>query len=167
MAKVTPPKVRISSTLRTYSDIINALDALEVQFGEYLSELAREYMKEYIQQEVYLNDALLSGGEYSGTYERTSQFLNAIEVKKNSKNQWAVGIDGRKISAISRPDGFHAHESFNGVSAAGAMSSFIEYGNNSSIYGYAGIHYIEKTQQYIENILPSAWAKFKQANGLK
>ena len=164
-----PPKVNISKTIKNLSELRSIINVIADKFGQYLSEIAKDYMQQYIEEEVYTNNVLASGTDGEDSYERTYEFLNSIVVRKVG-NQWKVGADGRKISATPRVPSsgkFGQHASFDNSSVAGQMSSFIEYGNNSPAYSYSGIRYIEKTQHSIDSIVDVEWNKFKSINGIK
>lgn len=99
-----PPKVNISKTIKNLSELRSIIYVIADKFGQYLSEIAKDYMQQYIEEEVYTNNVLASGADGEDSYERTYEFLNSIVVRKVG-NKWKVGADGRKISATPRVPG--------------------------------------------------------------
>lgn len=118
-----------------------------------------ETLKYYLKTNWYM-------GHQPQYYQRTYEVLNSItigKVNKKGKNQWDILIyfDSNKINSelsdFAIPDGFirlNHHMSVNGETMYGGASIgswvvyWMNYGQNSKIYGYVGTHFLEDTVKF-------------------
>lgn len=158
------PKLNINKRFKTLDEFSSINKAIGEGFGRYIAELGGAFMQEYITQRVYGEDAL--GG--ASSYERTYDLINAVTVTRSAGGQWKVGIDGRKIhvSPAKDPNEWGQHAGIHGEPVASQMASYLEMGNDSPLYSYGGIEYIEETERYLNSIVQSEWAKFRSVNNI-
>ena len=78
-----PPKVNISKTIKNLSELRSIINVIADKFGQYLSEIAKDYMQQYIEEEVYTNNVLASGTDGEDYYERTYEFGLAWKQEKS------------------------------------------------------------------------------------
>lgn len=160
----TPQKINISRKVKTIEDINMVTEIIANGFAEYMSEVAKEFMQDYINQKVYLEGSLGGPSDY---YERTYDLKNAVVARIDSNGQWYIRIDGRKLHVRQQPDGMWGqHIGVDGQPVAGTMQYFLEEGNNSPLYSYDGIEYIEATEKYLNEVYLDEWRRFRSANNL-
>lgn len=168
MARIEIPRIIQNKNITNLSELAIYTQSLTNAFSEYMAQLGMEFMRDYIIERVYMDNAL-SGGSSPTSYDRTGDFFNAITITQSSKGNWSVGIDGRKINVSPADEGtsdWGQHAGIHGEAVAGAMAEFIDQGNDSTIYSYQGIEYVKATEDYLNNIYKTEWQKFKSKNNI-
>lgn len=109
-------------------------------FSGQIRKIAIDSMQKVIRRQVY-------DMHNSGTYNRTGQFLNALEIKNfhigGGRGEFEIVIDPRKLSVVKTGSWF-AHGNFKGESRTDMMDSYLNDGH--SLPGgkrYMASHYWE------------------------
>ncbi len=170
----TVPKIRVSKTFSNIADLSKIEAEIQDKFGQYLGELAGWYMQKYINEMVYnrdvlqhnLNETQSDGSEGYEKYHRSGALSRAVIVRRYSNGEWRVGIDGRKlpVSYATEPNQWGQHAGFDGVPFASEIAASVNYGQNSPLFAYQGINFVEETQRYIDSVIHYEWDKFKKMN---
>jgi hypothetical protein len=158
---------KLNTTVRSIEELIQIQRTIAAEFNQHMAKLAKDYMQNYIFQKVYLENSFLQdgGGLY---YERTGDLAEAVVCTQSKNGEWKVGIDGRKLHAIPREsaDMWGQHTSIHGVAQSTNMAEWVNAGNDSPLYSYNGIEYMQATENYINKISAFEWKRFKALNGL-
>lgn len=139
--------------MKTFNNLNKLFSHINKQIEKSMTgvgEEARKILSDYMEREWY--------NSYSpSNYERSWELLNSISVSSPKKisNTWQVEIyfDTTKIHPYSTPDGewnkhmsLNGDTSYNGKSISEWLIEWIEYGQNSPIYSWDGVHMISYTK---------------------
>lgn len=114
---------------------------------EQVAYKVEEILKDYIMREWYSRMEPL---DYSRTYE----FINSLTISptKEISDGWNIEIyfDPSKIHAMPADEdrSWNKHMSVSGEDVSENIMFYIEYGNNSPLYKYEGIHMVKNTIEY-------------------
>lgn len=144
----------IIKTFSNWKDLMKYLDKqVEINLEKIGQEIAG-VLKRYVQTNWY--DA-----RDEGYYQRTMDVLNSITVEKAKpiKNGYEVRIffDESKIRMIEYDEFFNAHMSVDGSGMYGGWSIpkwvvyWMNYGQNSPLYSYEGVHFLEDTIEWTKD----------------
>lgn len=163
------PRIQLNKKIKSFTELAILNREISDKFSQYIAELAKEFMYGYIEEAVYRDNDLKGYGD-ENFYNRTGQFLNSVTCRKYANGQWGVLIDGRRmLGGIENPDTsmWGQHTGFDGTSSSKDLATWIDEGNNrSSAYSFDGVHFIKKTEEYIDRIRLQAWNDFTNINGL-
>lgn len=137
-----------------WNDLLKYLDKqVEINLEKIGKEIA-DVLKHYVNENWYKDHQ----PEY---YDRTMDILNSISVTKAKpiKNGYEVKIyfDESKIRMIEYDGLFNAHMSINGDASYSSWSIpqwvvyWMNYGQNSPIYSYDGVNFLEDTIEWTQD----------------
>lgn len=121
---------------------------------EQVAHKVEDILKQYILDNWY-------GRMTPSDYSRSYQFINSLTIKPTQEinDGWQIEIyfDNEKIMPMYADDDryWNKHMSVYGEDVSDDIPFFIEYGNNSPIYEYQGIHMVKNTADYCrDNNIP-------------
>lgn len=150
--------------MKTFKSISEALAYIETNMVINLEKIGEEIagvLKHYVKMNWY--DYMDNKKDAINGYQRTMDILNSISVTKAKpigKGMYEVRIffDETKINQINYPGRlFNAHMSVDGSTSYGGMSIaqwvvwWMNYGQNSPLYSYPGVGFLEETIEWTED----------------
>ena len=148
---------------KTFTSISAVLKYLEQNMVINLEKIGEEIagvLKNYVNLNWY--QYMDNKKDATGGYERTMDILNSISVTKarplgNGAYEVKIFFDETKIRMIEYDGLFNAHLSVDGTGMYQGMSIpqwvvyWMNYGQNSPLYSYPGVGFLEETIEWTEN----------------
>jgi hypothetical protein len=170
-AKVLRPSAlkRIAKMeIKNEKDIINVMNTISDAVNEFLAYIAYTKAYEILEKDWY-------GRMEPKYYNRTKDLLTALNVTKDSKGHYNLGIDARALRQTPRDDygemgnvgSLGQHTGFDGEPVGAEIWTYINFGNHSSKISYEGINIIKQVEDYLNQVAPKVIRKFLKDNNIE
>jgi hypothetical protein len=158
----------VTRNYHSYADLVKSIHAhIQPDVKAAMKQIGEEIKKilyEYIEINWY-------AAYHPMNYVRTYEVLEALTVRdvEQSGDTTTVEIyfDDSKIHAERRPGEWNAHMSVTGLSATDVIVGWVNAGQSSPLYSYAGIDFIGNTMEELSqtNFVSKKMAEFLRMRG--